>query len=264
MSRVWTRDSLAKPATSRNAAKFAAESAYMPGQRLSHQITRQTSEVLPSPFLKPCCFSEPLARHASKMQGTTLHIEAGKRQVKGCSKHDFEKLKNDIKVSQAFKVAQALTVRALIIKGVSRANIAQTGLSVEAIKQSWDFGEDKDRQGLPVTGLHFEEYHLREDLHGKDSMTTKRNTRKSYLLHATDTKARLDDENMVLTNLNGRPIRPRRVLLPAPLIRTASTPIVKAQRFQWQIPEHCERPRGIPAYVVLTRSTFETRTRSEP
>ena len=130
MRRVWTRDSLAMPANTRNAAKFADESAYMPGQRLSHQITRQTSEVLPSPFLKPCCFSEPLARHASKMQGTTLHIEAGKRQVKGCSKHDFEKLKNDIKVSQAFKVAQALTVRALIIKGVSRANIAQTGLSV--------------------------------------------------------------------------------------------------------------------------------------
>jgi len=264
MSRVWTRDSLAKPATSRNAAKFAAESAYMPGQRLSHQITRRTSKVSLDDMPRRC--SEPLARHASEWQGNTLQIEAGKSEVKGCSKHDLEKLKNDFKVSQAFKVAQALTVRALIIKGVSQANIAQTGLltSVEAIKQSWDFQEEKERQGLNTMGKHFEEYHLREDLHGKDSMMTKRTTRKFHLLHATEADAHLDDENEKLTNLNGRPIRPRRVLLPAPLIRTASTPIVRAQSFRWQTPEHSERIRGIPAYVVLTRSTFETRTRSEP
>jgi len=86
----------------------------------------------------PRRFSKPLARHASEWQGNTLQIEAGKSEVKGCSKHDLEKLKNNFKLSQAFKVAQALTVRALIIKGVSQANIAQTGLltSVEAIKQS--------------------------------------------------------------------------------------------------------------------------------
>jgi len=262
--RVWTRDSLTKPATTRNAAKFAAESmsTYMPGQRLSHQSTRRTSEVSLDDM--PRRFSEPLARHASEWQGNTLQIEAGKSEVKGCSKHDLEKLKNNFKLSQAFKVAQALTVRALIIKGVSQANIAQTGLltSVEAIKQSWDFQEEKERKGLPTTGKHFEEYHLREDLHGKDSMTTKRTTCKFQLLHATEAEAHLDDENMVLTNLNGRPIRPRRVLLPAPL--TASTPIVRAQSFRWQTPEHSERIRGIPAYVGLTRSTFETRTRSEP
>ena len=266
MRRIWTRDSLAMPATTRNAANFAAESVstYVPGQRLSQQITRRMSEVLPVPSLKPRSLSEPLARHASEWQGNTLQIEAGKSQVKGRSKHDFEKLQNDVKVSQAFRVAQALTVRALMIKGVSQANIAQTGLSVDAIKQNWEFRQDKDRQGSPETGLHFEEYHLRHDLHGKDSMTTKRSTRKFHRLHATEAEAHPDDENMVWTNVNGRLIGSHRVLLPAPLMRTASDPIVKTQSFLWQTPEHSERPRRIPAYVVITRSTFETRTRSEP
>jgi len=119
--------------------------------------------------------------------------------------------------ARSFNVAQALTVRALIIKGVSRENIAKSWLVPEAIDRSWDFLEKRSSQLS-------EEYYLR-DFHGDQGALQQRIARKfrlvhglhqSHLNHSIDS-GKLFEQQAVSKSANGsHPVwweRPRPVAL---------------------------------------------------
>jgi len=69
-------------------------------------------------------------------------------------------------LARSSNVADALTVRALMIKGVSRFNIAQSGLSLKANKMNWDVLE-ADRQ-MPSARKHFKRHCLGDQLCDED------------------------------------------------------------------------------------------------
>ena len=66
---------------------------------------------------------------------------------------------------RSFNLATNLTVRALLIKGVSRAIIAKSGLSLTAM--NWDMLENKNHQRPSATTHLSEEYYV-QDLYGEE------------------------------------------------------------------------------------------------
>jgi len=94
-------------------------------------------------------------------------LPTARREAWACSKEIISQMMLSDSKRRNLDLSTALTVRALMIKGVSRANIARTGLSLKGM--SWDILEE-DHQGPSRALTHPEDYYL-EDLHsGKDLM----------------------------------------------------------------------------------------------
>ena len=87
-----------------------------------------------------------------------------------------------------------------MIKGVSRANIAKSGLMLNAM--SWDMLEDKNYQ-RPSTTTHLREEYYIQDFHGEEDLMKKRIPPKFYQVYDAEAKTpQLDKLNDNSTSTN--------------------------------------------------------------
>jgi len=194
--------------------------------------------------LKTC---EPLTRHVRSQ--TAGHQGFSMSPDKLDSTKSFKVSVSDDKLvsERGLKVAQARTGRALKIKGVSRANIALTGLSVEAMNQGrrlHDFC-----RGLPATE-HLEENPLR-DFHDQklvalDATSSPWQTERQ--LHDTRVLSKRSRWQGLATFVQNGQVKQR---APTATLRTQTT-------FRWETPFGSEKTRRIAAFVVLSRHSAQS------
>jgi len=227
-----------------------SESICVPGQRLSQnkQITgRYMSEVVPltKPHrLKTC---EPLTRHV-RFQ-TAGHQGLSTTPDKLDSARSFKVPTDKLVSERSLKVAQALTVRALKIKGVSRANIAHAGLSVEAIDRGWGLHDaenwEKNCHGKTETE-HLED-NPSQDPHDQklvalDATSSPWQTERQ--VHDTCVLSKRSRWQGLATFVRSGQVKQRD---PTATLRTQTS-------FRWETPFGSEKTRRIATFVVLSRT----------
>jgi len=120
------------------------------------------------------------ARLLLRPKSACVPLPTARREA--CSKDIIDQMMISDSKQRSFNLSTALTVRALMIKGVSRANIARTGLSLKGM--SWNNLED-EYQGPSRAWMHPEHNYL-QDLHSEKDLMKERITLKFQQLHLKD------------------------------------------------------------------------------